>query len=306
MRELHWHATAAEWAFVDRGARPDDGHRPAGGRGDERLRAGGRLVLPPRPRSHARVPGRRAVPLHADLRQRLLLGVRHVQHQRLDRPHPQAAPGEELRRPRIDLRRVPEEGGVLRPRGAAARASRRPRSQGRKLPPQTHKYRLLANEPIVNNKGGRLWLVDSNKFPISKTDHGRDPRPRPRGAAGAALAPDGRRVAVRHRGEGQRDDVRLARSLPDRDPGEGRRRLHPAGVRALDRERRRQAVPRPHRVQHRGLRGRSTCREWIAGNPLDVLATNFGKPASLFEKFPRKDVFIADKEGSEESAPKRP
>jgi hypothetical protein len=34
---------------------------------------------------------------------------------------------------------------------------------------------------------------------------------------------------------------------------------------------------------------------WIAGNPLDVLATNFGKPASLFEKFPRKDVFISPK-----------
>ena len=31
MRELHWHATAAEWAFVDRGAGPDDGHRPGGG-----------------------------------------------------------------------------------------------------------------------------------------------------------------------------------------------------------------------------------------------------------------------------------
>jgi oxalate decarboxylase len=28
-----------------------------------------------------------------------------------------------------------------------------------------------------------------------------------------------------------------------------------------------------------------------------VLATNFGKPASVFEKFPRKDVFITDKEG---------
>ena len=33
--------------------------------------------------------------------------------------------------------------------------------------------------------------------------------------------------------------------------------------------------------------------EWIAGNPPDVLATNFGKPASVFEKFPRNDVFIA-------------
>jgi oxalate decarboxylase len=37
--------------------------------------------------------------------------------------------------------------------------------------------------------------------------------------------------------------------------------------------------------------------QWIAGNPLDVLAKNFGKPASLFEKFPHKDVFIADNVG---------
>ena len=32
---------------------------------------------------------------------------------------------------------------------------------------------------------------------------------------------------------------------------------------------------------------------WIAGNPLDVLATNFGKPRSIFEKFPHQRVFIA-------------
>ena len=32
---------------------------------------------------------------------------------------------------------------------------------------------------------------------------------------------------------------------------------------------------------------------WIAGNPVDVLATNFGKLASLSGKFPRKDVFIS-------------
>lgn len=37
--------------------------------------------------------------------------------------------------------------------------------------------------------------------------------------------------------------------------------------------------------------------QWIAGNPTDVLATNFSKPAGLFEKFPHKDVFISDKDG---------
>jgi oxalate decarboxylase len=37
--------------------------------------------------------------------------------------------------------------------------------------------------------------------------------------------------------------------------------------------------------------------QWIAGNPVDVLATNFSKPAALFEKFPRAEVFIADQDG---------
>ena len=37
--------------------------------------------------------------------------------------------------------------------------------------------------------------------------------------------------------------------------------------------------------------------QWIAGNPTDVLATNFGKPAALFERFPRNDVFISSKDG---------
>jgi hypothetical protein len=30
---------------------------------------------------------------------------------------------------------------------------------------------------------------------------------------------------------------------------------------------------------------------------LGVLATNFGKPDARWEKFPRRDVFIADKDG---------
>ena len=45
--------------------------------------------------------------------------------------------------------------------------------------------------------------------------------------------------------------------------------------------------------------------EWMAGNPADVLATNFGKPAALFEKFPRGDVFIAGEKGPDEGAKQR-
>lgn len=43
--------------------------------------------------------------------------------------------------------------------------------------------------------------------------------------------------------------------------------------------------------------------EWMAANPPDVLATNFGQPAALFDKFPHRDVFITDKGGSHQELP---
>ena len=32
--------------------------------------------------------------------------------------------------------------------------------------------------------------------------------------------------------------------------------------------------------------------QWIAGNPTDVLATNFSQDPTVFDKFPHKDVFL--------------
>ena len=34
--------------------------------------------------------------------------------------------------------------------------------------------------------------------------------------------------------------------------------------------------------------------QWIAGQPADVLAVNFGRPAATFEAFPKRDVFMTD------------
>ena len=57
------------------------------------------------------------------------------------------------------------------------------------------------------------------------------------------------------------------------------------------------AVSRPDRLQHGRLRVDRPHALDRSANPADVLATNFGKPATLFESFPQGDVFIADKEG---------
>ncbi len=32
--------------------------------------------------------------------------------------------------------------------------------------------------------------------------------------------------------------------------------------------------------------------QWLAGNPADILATNFSQDAALFDKFPHRDVFL--------------
>jgi hypothetical protein len=50
---------------------------------NQRLRSRRRLVLSARISTFARLPRRYAVPLHPDIRQRLLFGIRHVQHHRL-------------------------------------------------------------------------------------------------------------------------------------------------------------------------------------------------------------------------------
>ena len=59
-----------------------------------------------------------------------------------------------------------------------------------------------------------------------------------------------------------------------------------------------EAVPGPDRLQHRASTRRSTCRSGSPATRADVLATNFGKPATLFEKFPHDRVFIAPPDGS--------
>ena len=238
MRELHWHATAAEWAFVIEGrvrTTVDRSRRP---RRDQRLRPRRRLVLPARPRPHAPVPGRQALPLHPDLRQRLLLRVRHVQHHRLDRPRPpsrcwrrtSACPN----RPSTTSRRRRS----ISPAASRLRPSRRRRCRAGSC----RRRRTISAAGAAAARRSIGAAASGGSTPAAS----RSRRPSPAWCStssparcGAALAPQCRRVAIRHRGRGERHPVRLARPRTGPNAAEGRRRLHPAGLRPLDRERRR-------------------------------------------------------------------
>ena len=173
-------------------------------------------------------------------------------------------------------------------RGACRPKRRPPRSQGRRLPPRTHKYRLLAERRRVNNKGGRLWLVDSSKFPDLQDDHRRDPRARTRALRELHWHPnadewqyvlDGQ-VSVTLFGSGGRYRTE---TLEKGDVG-----YIPQGYgHSIE-----NVGDTPCRVLigfNSGVYEDIDLSQWMAGNPPDVLATNFGRPAAVFSKFPTKD-----------------
>jgi oxalate decarboxylase len=167
---------------------------------------------------------------------------------------------------------------------------------GWKLPPLTHKYRLLANPPKINNRGGRMWLVDSKNFPISKT------------IAGAILdlEPGALRELHWHPTADEWDYVLEGKVSVTLFGSGGRFRIETLDKGDVS------YIPQGYGHSLENV-GDKKCRlligfnsgvyedidltEWMAGNPVDVLATNFSKPAALFQKFPRRDVFITEGSG---------
>ena len=162
-------------------------------------------------------------------------------------------------------------------------------------PPDTHRYRMLAQEPHSIHKGGREWRVGADRFPTLEDGHRRHPRPgagRLRELHWHPTSDEWQYVI-----EGQ-ISVMLFGS-------HGRYRVETLNKGDVG------YIPQGygHSIENVGGKG---CRVligfntghyeaidlsmWVAGNPLDVLATNFGKPQSLFEKFPRERVFIAPTE----------
>ncbi len=162
-------------------------------------------------------------------------------------------------------------------------------------PPDTHRYRMLAQEPHSIHKGGREWRVGADRFPISKTVTG----------VILDLEPGGLRELHWHPTSDEWQYVVEGQISVTLFGSHGRYRVETLNKGDVG------YIPQGygHSIEYVGgkicrvLIGFNTghyeaidLSMWIAGNPLDVLATNFGKPQSLFEKFPRERVFISPTE----------
>jgi oxalate decarboxylase len=295
MREPHWHATAAEWAFVDKGRVRTTVIGPRGQTETNDFGPGDVWYFP---RGHGHMLeclGNE--PCHFvlifDNGYFSEFGTFSITDWMAHTPKALLAKNFDLPESTFDgfpIEEVYFAKGVIPPQKPPANLG--PTAGA----PQTHKWQLLANDPIVNNKGGKLWLVDSTKFPISKTITG----------AILELEPGALRELHWHPTADEWQYVLEGKISMTMFGSHGRYRTETLEKGDVG------YIPQGYGHSIENV-GDGKCRvligfnsgiyeeidlsEWIAGNPLDVLATNFGKPGSVFEKFPHRDVFIADKHG---------
>jgi oxalate decarboxylase len=292
MRELHWHATAAEWAYVDKGRVRTTVFAPGGFVEINDFEPGDVWYFP---RGHGHVLeclGKE--PCHFVLifdngyfsefgTFSITDWIGHSSKNLLAKNFGlPASTFDEFPKKEVYFAE-----GKNPPIPAASTLGQMPPS------PLTHKWQLLANDPLIDNKGGKLWLVDSTKFEISKTMTG----------AILDLEPGALRELHWHPTADEWQYVLEGQVSITLFGANGRYRTETLEQGDVG------YIPQGYGHSIENI-GDKKCRlligfnsgkyedidlsEWMAGNPVDVLTTNFGRPASVFEKFPKKDVFIAD------------
>jgi oxalate decarboxylase len=297
MRELHWHATAAEWAFVIKGRVRTTVINPAGQTETNDFAPGDVWYFP---RGHAHMLER----LGNELTHFILIfdngyfsefGTFSITDWIGHAPKPVLAKNFSLSESAFD--RFPKE-EVYFARGAIPPDQTPENLQGPRVSPlQTHKFRMLTDAPHGVFKGGREWRIDSTRFPISTTITG----------VILDLEPGALRELHWHPNADEWQYVIDGDLTVTMFGSHGRFRieqLHSGDVGYIPQgygHSIKNVGNKPSRVLigfNSGIYQAIDLSAWIAGNPVDVVATNFNKPASLFEKFPCKDVFISTRKSN--------
>lgn len=295
MREMHWHATAAEWAFVFEGRVRTTVVDPNGLAETNDFDPGDVWYFP---RGHGHM-----LQCLGDKPCRFILifdngyfsefgtfsitdWIGHI---------PKALLAKNFGVPEAAFDSFPKE-EVYFARGKPPPAEPSVPLQGWKLPPETHKYRLLAQPPHGTFQGGREWRVDSSRFPIAKTITG----------VVLDLDPGALRTLHWHPNADEWQYVLDGTVSVTLFGSHGRTRIEqlqqgdvgyiPQGYgHSIE-----NVGDKPARILigfNSGIYETIDLSQWIAANPVDVLAVNFSQPPELFGKFPHHDVFVAGKDG---------
>ena len=290
MRELHWHATAAEWAFVTEGRVRTTVIDPHGCAETNEFEPGDIWYFP---RGHGHV-----IETLGDQACHFILVFDNGYFSEFGTfsitdwiGH---APKELLAKnfglPASTFDNFPKQ-EVYFAKGKIPPPVAAPPLQGWKLPPLTHKYSLLSQKPFEVFKGGVEWRVDGSQFPISTTMTGvvlemdagalRELHWHPNAAEWQYIL-SGKFNVTLFGSKGRWREEKLSQGDVGYIPqGFGH------SIENIGTEKARILI-----VFNSGHYQTIDLSQWIAGNPTDILATNFNRDASLFDKFPRKDVFL--------------
>jgi oxalate decarboxylase len=292
MRELHWHATAAEWAIVFEGRVRTTVINPNGTAETNDFDPGDVWYFPRGYGHMLECLGEKECHfvLIFDNGYFSEFGtfsitdwLAHV---------PKSLLAKNFSRPESDFNTFPK-GEVYFAQGAIPPERQSIPLQGSKPVPLTHKHVLFSKPPFAIFKGGREWRVDSTTFPVSKTVTG----------VVLDLEPGALRELHWHPSADEWQYVMEGQVSVTMFGSHGRVRIEqlekgdvgyiPQGYgHSIE-----NTGNMPCRVLigfNSGVYEKIDLSQWIASNPLDVLATNFSQPAALFEKFPHEDAFITD------------
>ncbi len=296
MRELHWHATAAEWAFVIEGRCRTTVIDPDG-RSETNDFDPGDIWYFPRGHGHSiQCLGRQ--PCHFilvfDNGYFSEFGTFSVTDWLGHSPARLLA--KNLGVPQGDLEKFPH-GEVYFARGPIPPDVIQPEHRGAVVsPPETHKFRMLQQAPHSLHTGGREWRIGQERFPISRTITG----------VILDLEGGGLRELHWHPNADEWQYVISGRVRVTLFGSKGRWRQEtldtgdvgyvPAGYgHSIEND----SDDKPARILVAFNTGHYQAIDlslWLASNPDYLLAANLGVPESVIEQLPRRRVFIAAKD----------
>ena len=291
MRELHWHATAAEWAFVLEGHVRTTLVDPAG-HSETNDFAPGDVWYFPRGHGHM-LEALGDKPCHFilmfDNGYQSEFGTFSISDWMAQVPTETLA--KSLRVPEEKLKNLPE-GEVYFAKGVTPPVPAAPPRSGPNPSALTHRYPLLSQAPTGVFDGGREWVVDQSRFPISTTMTG----------VYFELDPGALRTLHWHPNADEWQYVISGRMRVTMFGAKGRYREEiiepgwcgyiPQGmghsIENLDSEMGKILI---------GLNSGNfqaiNLAEWIAGQPDDVIQTNLGLSDDQLAAMPRKNIFIS-------------
>jgi oxalate decarboxylase len=290
MRELHWHATAAEWAYVVSGRVRTTVFDPHGRAETNDFDPGDIWYFP---RGHGHM-----LECLGDASCHFLLIFDNGYFSEFGTfsitdwigHTPKSLLAKNFNLPEATFDGFPQR-EVYFARGARPPAEPATPLQGLRLPPESHRFRLTSQAPTGVFRGGRAWQADSRRFPISKT------------VTGMVFEID--RGALRelhwHPNADEWQYVLSGRASVTMFGSGGRYRTETLAQGDVG------YIPQGygHSIENvgdtplriliglnSGIYEEIELAQWMAGNPVDVLATNFNKPAATFRNFPSRDAFI--------------